>query len=54
MQTGQEDSGMVTMNQALALLVRMGALSREDALEHSYIPDELTKILGGLPQHLRS
>lgn len=45
MQTGQEESGMMTMNQSLAMLVRQGILSKPDALEHSFMIDELTKLL---------
>jgi twitching motility protein PilT len=45
MQAGQEETGMQTMNQSLASLVRAGALSRQDALEHSFVPEELAKQL---------
>ncbi|MFN7684018.1 MAG: type IV pilus twitching motility protein PilT [Oligoflexia bacterium] len=49
MQSGQEESGMLTMNQSLVQLVRSGALSKTAALEHSYMPDELSKTLLTLP-----
>lgn len=47
MQTGQSDSGMMTMNQALQRLVASGLLSKHDAIDHSFNPDELAKALGG-------
>lgn len=43
MQTGQEESGMITMNQYLLLLLHKGVLTLEDALEHSPFPEELQK-----------
>jgi twitching motility protein PilT len=46
MQTGQETTGMRTMNQSLSLLVRDNVLSREAAMEHSTGPEELAKMLG--------
>lgn len=52
MQTGQEETGMQTMNQALSKLVREGHLSREDAIEYSFAPDELSRMLG-VPQVVR-
>jgi twitching motility protein PilT len=48
MQTGQEQSGMITMNQSLSQLVRTGQLTKEEAFEHSPMPDELIKQIGGL------
>jgi twitching motility protein PilT len=45
MQAGQEDTGMQTMNQSLIGLVRSGALSKVDAIENSFMPDELSKML---------
>ncbi len=45
MQTGQEESGMQTMNQALLTLVRMGMLTKQDALDSSPVADELVKML---------
>ena len=50
MQTGQDDSGMQTMNQSLARLVQQGALSKSDALEHSMMPEELTKMLASIQE----
>ncbi len=45
MQAGQVETGMVTMNQYLSALVRKGVLSKEHALEVSYMPDELVQVL---------
>ena len=45
MQTGQDETGMQTMNQSLMNLVRNGTLSKADALEHSFMADELVKML---------
>ena len=45
MQTGQEDTGMQTMNQSLVAHVKNGSLSKADAIENSAMPDELTKFL---------
>ncbi|MGK5085924.1 PilT/PilU family type 4a pilus ATPase [Bdellovibrionota bacterium FG-2] len=45
MQSGQDDSGMVTMNQNLVILVKQGVLSKADALENSTQPEELIKML---------
>ena len=50
MQSGQEDTEMVTMNQSLANLVRRGILSREDALENSTVPEELYKMIASATQ----
>ena len=41
MQAGQNESGMMTMNQSLLRLVQNGSLSKADAVEHSSIPDEM-------------
>lgn len=49
MQSGQEESGMMTMNQSLAALVRSRQLSKADALEYSMMPDELAKMLASIP-----
>ncbi len=46
MQTGQGESGMITMNQMLASLVKSGVIGRQEAMEHSPVPDELGKIIG--------
>ncbi|MGK5084449.1 PilT/PilU family type 4a pilus ATPase [Bdellovibrionota bacterium FG-1] len=48
MQTGQDDSGMQTMNQNLVTHVRTGALSKQDAIENSTMADELTKMLASI------
>jgi len=48
MQSGQRESGMITMNQRLAELVRMGVISRETAIHSSPNRDELQRYLGGL------
>lgn len=45
MQSGQTETGMQTLNQALLSLIRAGLIDREMALEYSYIPDELNKQL---------
>ena len=46
MQSGQEETAMQTMNQALLHLVTGGVLSKADAIDHSFVPDELSKLLG--------
>jgi len=48
MQTGQDDTGMLTMNQSLVSLVRQGHISKEAAIEHSNVPDEIIKLLAGV------
>ena len=48
MQTGQEDSGMFTMNQSLVNYVRDGTLAKADALEMSPVPEEIVKLLGSV------
>lgn len=48
MQAGQNDSGMMTMNQSLVRLVQAGALSKSDAIETSMVPEELTKMLANV------
>jgi len=45
MQSGQGGTGMQTMNQALADLVRRGNLTKGDALMYSLLPDELQKMV---------
>ncbi len=50
MQAGQDETGMQTMNQSLVSLVRSGALSKADALEHSWMPEELIKHLTALQE----
>lgn len=47
MQTGQSDSGMQTMNQALASLVTRGLITRNVALSKSSRPEELEEMLIG-------
>jgi twitching motility protein PilT len=49
MQVGQSDSGMQTMNQSLLGLVRSGAISKSDAIEHTTSPEELAKMLTTIP-----
>ena len=49
MQSGQDDSGMQTMNQSLLNLAKTGMLSKQDAVEHSSMPEELVKLLSALP-----
>jgi twitching motility protein PilT len=45
MQSGQGGSGMQTMNQALADLVRKGNITKADALGYSLLPEELGKMV---------
>ena len=45
MQAGQGGTGMQTMNQSLAELVRSGKVSRADALAYSLMPEELGKMV---------
>jgi len=52
-QTGQS-AGMRTMNQSLAELVRRGAITREEALGRSILPDELSQLLSGAGAALKS
>jgi Tfp pilus assembly pilus retraction ATPase PilT len=49
MQAGQEETGMQTMNQSLVSLVRGGYLSKQDAFEHSTMPEEMQKLLRSIP-----
>ena len=46
MQTGQEMTGMFTMNQSLKIHVDRGNIDLESAINHSPRPDELMKMLG--------
>lgn len=48
MQTGQADTGMITMNQSLLSLFKSGKLSKQDAIDSSPFPEELLKMLGGV------
>jgi twitching motility protein PilT len=43
MQSGQDETGMQTMNQSLLQLVKGNILSKTDALNYSQVPDELAK-----------
>lgn len=45
MQSGQGGTGMQTMNQSLADLVRRGNITKGDALNYSMAPDELQKMV---------
>lgn len=45
MQAGQSDTGMMTMNQSLVRLVQAGYLTKQDAIDASFVQDELTKML---------
>jgi twitching motility protein PilT len=45
MQSGQAGTGMQTMNQALADLVRKGNLTKADAVAYSLLPEELQKMV---------
>ena len=49
MQSGQDDSGMQTMNQSLVTLVKQGVISKQDAIENSTMPEELAKYLAAIP-----
>lgn len=46
MQSGQGESGMTTMNQALLRLVQANVLSKQDAYDASVVPEEIAKALG--------
>lgn len=48
MQTGQDASGMITMNQSLFDLVNRRMITEHDALEHTTAPEELMKMLAAL------
>lgn len=50
MQTGQGETGMVTLNQSLIALVRAGVLTKKDAIDSSNMPDELSKALDGIQE----
>lgn len=45
MQSGQEETGMQTMNQSLVNLVKLGTLTKNDAMDASFMPEELQKML---------
>lgn len=46
MQSGQAESGMITMNQSLMKLVTAGLITKEVAMECTTVPEELSKSLG--------
>lgn len=48
MQAGQDETGMQTMNQSLVSLVRNGLISKEVAMDHTTVPDELGKLLASV------
>ena len=48
MQTGQGESGMMTMNQCLIKLVADGTISEDAALETTTVPDELVRLISAL------
>jgi twitching motility protein PilT len=50
MQTGQEETGMQTMNQSLTALVKNGVISKADALEYSFLQDEMVKMLAPIQE----
>ena len=49
MQTGQDESGMQTMNQSLVNLIKAGHLSKSDAMDSSFMPEELQKLIATIP-----
>ncbi|MEN9723055.1 MAG: hypothetical protein RJB38_1041 [Pseudomonadota bacterium] len=49
MQMGQDESGMMTLNQHLMMHVKNGLLSKSDAIESATVPEELVKMLSALP-----
>ncbi len=46
MQMGQDNSGMITMNQSLKKLVDQSKISKTDAMSYTANPEELAKMLG--------
>lgn len=48
MQVGQQETGMVTMNQNLVRLVADGVIDEDVALEATTVPDELVRLLTGM------
>lgn len=46
MQSGQNDSGMTTMNQSLMRLVANGSITKQDAIDNSPASEEIAKMLG--------
>lgn len=49
MQVGQNESGMMTMNQCLIKLVQDGVVSEEVAIEATTVPDELIRMISAMP-----
>ena len=49
MQSGQDNTGMQTMNQSLSGLARAGLITKAIAIAHSSVPDEITKMMASLP-----
>lgn len=45
MQMGQKESGMMTMNQSLAISFKKGLITREDAIGHATDEEELLKMI---------
>lgn len=45
MQTGQGESGMLTLNQSLMNHVRAGNITKDQALEYSAVPEEIIRML---------
>jgi twitching motility protein PilT len=50
MQSGQEDTGMQTMNQSLVSLVERGILSKAHAMDNSTMQEELAKYLSTIKE----
>lgn len=48
MQSGQESTGMITMNQCLIKLVKRGDITKDDAVLHSTVPDELVRLMSAV------
>lgn len=46
MQIGQDDTGMITMNQSLSRLVETGQITPQSAMNYTTMPEELGKMLG--------
>lgn len=46
MQMDQKRTGMQTLNQSLAALVKAGTISKEEAIGHATDPEEMKKLLG--------
>lgn len=48
MQSGQEETGMQTLNQHILQHVRTGVVSKQDAFEYSNMPEEMQKLISQL------